>query len=59
MMLQNVPIGEVSARSGVRVPTIRYYEQIGILPRPPRAKNNRRMYSYADSHSACRGSATD
>jgi DNA-binding transcriptional MerR regulator len=30
------------------VPTIRYYEQIGLLPKPPRAKNNRRLYGAAD-----------
>ena len=48
MNFQNVPIGVVSARSGVRVPTIRYYEQIGLLPKPPRAKNNRRLYSTTD-----------
>src|ERR1700738_3020680 len=48
MISQDVPIGVVSARSGVRVPTIRYYEQIGLLPRPGRAKNNRRLYGSAD-----------
>lgn len=48
MNFQDVPIGVVSARSGVRVPTIRYYEQIGLLPKPPRAKNNRRLYSTTD-----------
>jgi DNA-binding transcriptional MerR regulator len=26
------PIGELSRRTGVKVPTIRYYEQIGLLP---------------------------
>jgi DNA-binding transcriptional MerR regulator len=29
------------------VPTIRYYEQIGLLPKPPRARNNRRLYGAA------------
>jgi hypothetical protein len=29
MNFPDVPIGVVSARSGVKVPTIRYYEQIG------------------------------
>jgi DNA-binding transcriptional MerR regulator len=48
MILPDVPIGVASARSGVRVPTIRYYEDIGLLPRPARAKNNRRLYGSAD-----------
>ena len=48
MTWQNVPIGVASTRSGVRVPTIRYYEQIGLLPKPPRAKNNRRLYGAVD-----------
>ena len=48
MILQDVPIGVASTRSGVRVPTIRYYEQIGLLPKPPRAKNNRRLYGLPD-----------
>ena len=41
-------IGEVARRSGVKVPTIRYYEQIGLLPRAPRTTSNRRLYSAAD-----------
>ena len=32
------------------MPTIRYYEQIGLLPKPARTKNNRRLYSSADLH---------
>jgi DNA-binding transcriptional MerR regulator len=28
----------------VKVPTIRFYEQIGLLPEPDRADNNRRTY---------------
>jgi DNA-binding transcriptional MerR regulator len=48
MLWQDVPIGIASARSGVRVPTIRYYEQIGLLPKPTRTKNNRRLYGALD-----------
>lgn len=40
-------IGAVAERTGVKVPTIRYYEQIGLLPAPPRSEGNRRRY---DSH---------
>jgi DNA-binding transcriptional MerR regulator len=32
----------------VKVPTIRYYEDIGLLPAPLRTKSNRRHYEAAD-----------
>ena len=35
-------IGEISARSGVPIETIRYYERIGLMPNPARAANGRR-----------------
>jgi len=37
-------IGELSRRAGVKVPTIRYYEQIGLLPAPPRTEGGQRRY---------------
>ncbi len=43
-MSDGVPIGEAARRSGVKVPTIRFYEQIGLLPAPPRSEGNRRQY---------------
>jgi DNA-binding transcriptional MerR regulator len=48
MSRTGVPIGVASIRSGVKVPTIRYYEDIGLLPAPPRTKSNRRHYYAAD-----------
>jgi DNA-binding transcriptional MerR regulator len=48
MTSHGVPIGVASTRSGVKVPTIRYYEKIGLLPKPPRTKANRRNYNAAD-----------
>jgi len=47
-MMQGVPIGEAARQSGVKVPTIRYYEQIGLLPAPFRSEGNRRHYDDAD-----------
>lgn len=47
-MSTKFPIGELARRSGVKVPTIRYYEQIGMLPLPPRTGGNRRLYTPAD-----------
>lgn len=41
-------IGEVSRRSGVSIETIRYYEREGIVPKPARAANGRRVYSIAE-----------
>ncbi|NVO54329.1 MerR family transcriptional regulator [Rhodobacteraceae bacterium B1Z28] len=41
-------IGEASRQSGVGIETIRYYEREGIVPKPERASNNRRMYSPQD-----------
>jgi DNA-binding transcriptional MerR regulator len=48
MARKNVPISVASEHSGVKVPTIRYYEQIGLLPKPVRTNSNRRRYEPAD-----------
>ncbi|TWD55230.1 DNA-binding transcriptional MerR regulator [Agrobacterium vitis] len=37
-------IGELSKRAGVKVPTIRYYEQMGLMPAPERSEGNQRRY---------------
>ncbi|RWK92162.1 MAG: MerR family transcriptional regulator [Mesorhizobium sp.] len=47
-MARTVSIGEAAERSNVKVPTIRYYEQIGLLPQPPRTEGNRRLYGEED-----------
>lgn len=49
-MITGVPIGEAAKQSGVKVPTIRYYEQIGLLPAPLRSETNHRHYEAADLH---------
>jgi DNA-binding transcriptional MerR regulator len=48
MTTEKVPIGEAARQSGVKVPTIRFYEQIGLLPAPPRSEGNRRQYDGND-----------
>lgn len=48
MSQPNLTIGALSAHTGCNVPTIRYYEQIGLLPPPQRASNGRRYYRDAD-----------
>src|SRR3546814_20626544 len=42
-------IGDLSRRTGTKVQTIRYYEQIGLLPEPERSSGNQRLYSPAHS----------
>ena len=37
-------IGKLGEAAGVKVPTIRYYEQIGLLPEPDRSAGNQRLY---------------
>lgn len=41
-------IGAVAAHTHCSVPTIRYYEQIGLLPSPGRAANGHRYYRSQD-----------
>ncbi len=38
-------IGALSAQTGVKVETIRYYEREGLLPKPPRTTGGHRSYS--------------
>lgn len=38
-------IGELSKRAGVKIPTIRYYEQMGLIAAPARSEGNQRRYS--------------
>lgn len=41
-------IQELAQSTGINAKTIRYYEEIGILPAPARAENNYREYSEQD-----------
>ncbi|MCA0928842.1 MerR family transcriptional regulator [Ruegeria profundi] len=40
-------IGELSKRTKVKVPTIRYYEEMGLLAAPERTPGNQRRYDAA------------
>lgn len=42
-------IGELAKRTGVKVPTIRFYEQIGLVEPPPRTEGNQRRYGQAEA----------
>ena len=37
-------IGALSKRTGVNIETIRFYERVGILPKPPRSAGGHRIY---------------
>lgn len=42
--MAHLTIGELAARSGVKVPTIRYYEEAGLIAAPPRTQGGQRRY---------------
>jgi len=48
MNQSDLTIGALSAKTHCSVPTIRYYEKIGLLPSPGRASNGHRYYRDAD-----------
>lgn len=41
-------IGDLSKRTGVKVPTIRYYEQMGLIAAAERSEGNQRRYERSD-----------
>jgi MerR family mercuric resistance operon transcriptional regulator len=44
MRADDFAIGALSKQSGVKVETIRYYERIGVMPKPRRSAGGYRMY---------------
>ncbi len=46
-------IGILSERSGVNIETIRYYERVGLLPKPQRSAAGYRLYRTIDSDRLC------
>lgn len=43
-MAQEFTIGRVAKAANCKVQTVRYYEQIGLLPAPARTSGNQRIY---------------
>jgi Cu(I)-responsive transcriptional regulator len=41
-------IGAVAKRTGLKIPTIRFYEQAGLISPPERTGSGRRLYANAD-----------
>lgn len=48
MSQSNLTIGALASQTKTNVPTIRFYEEIGLLPRAQRAANGHRHYRDAD-----------
>lgn len=46
--MRDVTIGQAARESGVRVNTIRFYEDRGLISAPPRSAGNRRLYGAAE-----------
>lgn len=47
-MPSTITIGALSKGTGVNIETIRYYERIGLTPKPPRTDAGQRVYGEAD-----------
>jgi DNA-binding transcriptional MerR regulator len=46
--MNGMSIGELARKVSVKIPTIRYYEEIGILPEAERTEGGRRTYGKRD-----------
>jgi DNA-binding transcriptional MerR regulator len=42
---QEIGIGDLARATGCKVQTIRYYEEIGLMPEPARTAGNQRRYN--------------
>jgi DNA-binding transcriptional MerR regulator len=45
MSKREFSIGDLAVQTGSKIQTIRYYEQIGLMPEPARTEGNQRRYS--------------
>lgn len=45
--MPSMPIGRLAQSADVKITTIRFYEQIGLLPEPSRTPSDRRVYDEA------------
>ena len=46
MIFEGNTIGWLAKQTNTKIQTIRYYEEIGLLPLPPRSEGNRRLYGH-------------
>lgn len=47
-MSPSMPIGKLSKATGATIDTIRFYEKVGLLPKPARTASGYRKYSHGD-----------
>lgn len=47
-MTKRLAIGDLARQTGTKVNTIRFYEEIGLLPEAPRTASGRRSYDVTD-----------
>ncbi len=43
--MRALTIGRLAAAAGVNLETVRYYERIGLMPKPPRSQGGHRHYA--------------
>lgn len=48
MVIQMFSIGDLSKQTGVKIPTIRYYEKMGLISSSSRSEGNQRRYRQAE-----------
>lgn len=48
--MTNLGIGKLAALSGIKIPTIRFYEKINLLDLPPRTEGGQRRYDESALH---------
>ena len=48
LISEEMTIGKLAAATRCTIPTIRYYEEIGLLPKANRSMSKHRIYTYAD-----------
>jgi Cu(I)-responsive transcriptional regulator len=48
MSQTRMTIGHLAKSTGCKVQTIRYYEEIGLMPEPMRSEGNQRLYGHSD-----------
>jgi MerR family copper efflux transcriptional regulator len=46
--MDKIKIAELAERTGFTTPTLRYYEEIGLLTEPERSKSGYRLYGQSD-----------
>ncbi len=49
-MSARLTIGQLAKAAAVPVSTVRYYERVGLLRRPPRSASNYRLYDEEDAY---------